>query len=115
MATNDIRRAARIDIKYNIRESFSWSGTVTDSNGDPVDLSGKTLIYSIRTTEGGTALTTITDGITVSGASNNIVTISAESITGIVGRSYYHDLENTTDNEMVFDGRLIATYGAYGD
>jgi hypothetical protein len=115
MATHDIRRAASVDIKYNINESFVWQGTITDS-GVAVDLSGKTLVYSVRSTDSGTAIDTATTAseIVISGASNNIVTITIDAISGITERSYYHDLENTTDNKMLFDGKLIAGYGAYG-
>jgi hypothetical protein len=114
MATHDIRRAANVDIPYNIREEFLWSGTVT-LDGSPVDLSGKTLLYSIRSTENGSAVATASTAseIVVSGANNNIVTITIDSISGIKERTYFHDLENTTDNKMIFDGKLICTYGAY--
>jgi len=119
MATADIRRAALIHIKWNIREGFSFSGTLTDSDDAAVDLSGKELVYSIRDSQGGTALATLTTTggeIVVSGASNNIFTITAETIEGLLGRAYKydHDLENTTDNRMLFDGYLYATYGAHG-
>lgn len=116
MATNDIRRAANIDIKYNIREKFLWIGTVTDQNGSAVDLSSETLVYSYRETENGTALDTLTttdNDITISGAGNNVVTISAASLTGVTNKAYYHDLEGTTSNIMIFDGLLICGYGAY--
>jgi len=117
MAVHDIRRAARIDIKHNLRESFVWAGTVVDQDGAAVDLSGKSLIYSVRSTENGTALFTFTSNagdIGVSGSSNNVITISG-TLTGLSGRAYHHDLENLTDNRMVFDGRLLTGYGAYND
>ena len=114
MATHDIRRAANVDIKYNIRESFSWTGTITDQDDAAVDLSGKTLVYSVRKRENSTAVDSLTTDseITISGASNNIVTIAADSIT-VSERSYFHDLENTTDNKMLFDGKLICEFKAY--
>ena len=116
MATHDIRRAANINIPYNLREGFSWSGIITDQDGAAVDLSGKTLVYSIRNSENGTALSTLTTAteITISGASNNIVTITKASIDELKEKTYHHDLENTTDNKMLFDGNLICGYGAYG-
>jgi hypothetical protein len=116
MSTHDIRRAASVDIKYNLREAFAWTGTITDQDSAAVSLTGKTLVYSIRKTENGTAVATLTttaNDITISGAGNNIVTISSSSITGLTERTYYHDLENTTDNYMLFDGLLVCGYGAY--
>jgi hypothetical protein len=115
MATNDIRRAANIDIKYNIREQFVWVGTVTDAGGSAVDLSGKTLLYSVRKRENSEAVLTASTAseIVVSGANNNVITITIAT-PDLTERTYYHDLENTTDNKMIFDGKLQCTFGAYG-
>ena len=116
MATHDIRRAANIDIKYNLREAFSWIGTITDQDSAAVDLSSEALVYSIRKKENSTAVATLTSAagdITVSGDGDNIVTISADSISGITDRTYYHDLEGTTSNIQLFDGKLECSYTAY--
>jgi hypothetical protein len=76
-----------------------------------VDLSAKTLVCTIRATEAGTAVDTMTSAagdIVVSGAGNNILTFS-KSLT-LSEQIYYYDLENTTDDEMIMDGKFFADY-----
>jgi len=117
MAIDDVRRANRKDVKSNLREQFIWIFDVTDQDGDAVDLSGKELVYSIREQENSTALlsgSTTGGEVVVSGVNNNRVTITL-TLTGMEERSYYHDLENTTDDKMILDGFHVAGYGAYGD
>jgi len=110
MTTFDTRTAKSIDIRFYLRDEFNLVITVTDEDDAAVDLSGKTLVFSIRESDGGAAISTI-DGtsITVSGTGNNTVTLT-KVLTGLSEKSYYYDLDNTTDNETIMDGKFIANY-----
>lgn len=110
MATIDTRKPQSKKIYHYLRDKFEMSLAVTDQDGAAVDLSAKTLVFSIRTTENGTAVQTATGAeIVVSGTSNNIVTIT-KSFTGLAERAYYYDLHNSTDSETIIDGAMICNY-----
>ena len=110
MTTFDTRTAKNIDLKFYLRDKFKMVVTVTDQDSAAVDLSAKTMVFSVRKTQNGTAVDTLSGGeITVSGASNNIVTIEG-TLSGLNERSYYYDLDNTTDNQTIMDGKFIASY-----
>jgi hypothetical protein len=113
MATFDTRKGQNVDIRHNLREKFTMIITVTDQDSAAVDLSAKTLLFSIRETESGTAVDTMgtAEGtITVSGASNNVLTFS-KTLT-LSQKNYYYDLLNSTDTENIMDGRFYADYTA---
>ena len=113
MTTFDIRHGQNVNIKHNIRDVFDLTFDVTDENGDAVDLSAKVLVFSIRTKENNTATATATTAageITIGGAGNNRVTFSKDFSADLKERSYFYDLDNTTDNKTIIDGMLIASY-----
>ena len=110
MATIDTRKPESNLIKHYIRDKFEMSLVVTDQDDAAVNLSAKTLVFSIRTTESGSAVETASgDEIVVSGTSNNYVTIT-KTFTSLAERAYYYDLQNTTDSETIIDGAMICNY-----
>lgn len=111
MTTLDNRKGVNVTIYHNIRDVFDLVLTVTDQDENAVNLSGKSLTFSIRATEGGTALFTATtaSGITIGGTSNNVITFST-TFADLEEKSYFCDLDNTTDNKTIFDGLFVASY-----
>jgi hypothetical protein len=108
--TIDTRTAWNITVYHYLRDDVHIVLNVFDEDDEPVNLSSKTLVFTIRKTENGTAVETISGSdITVSGANNNKVTIS-KAVSSLVERTYYIDLDNTTDGETIADGLLIATH-----
>lgn len=110
MATLNNISAAQYDIKYYRNDELDLNITVTDSDGDAVDLSGKTLVMQIKAKKtDSTSLyeLTVGDGITVSGASNNIVTFSGTY--DLSEKAYFYDMENQTDNKTIMEGKFIVT------
>jgi hypothetical protein len=101
---------ANENIDYYANDEFTNSYAITDENDAPVDLSGKTLTFQARKQK--TSSTTVIDistasEITISGANNNIVTFSGKY--DLDERSYYYDLENTTDSETLMEGLFEVT------
>jgi hypothetical protein len=110
MATLDVRKGAYRPIFYYNNTTFDLSVTFTDDDDAAVDLSGKTLTFTIkRTAQHSTAILTLTtaDAISVSGASNNIVTFSG--VYGFSERSYVYDLKNSTDSDVLMYGAFTVT------
>ncbi len=101
---------ANQDINYYNNDSKVKSYTVTDENGDPVDLSGDTLTLTVKKTKSGTAVETLSTAseITVSGANDNIVNI-AFNHDFVEERSFVQDLYDNTLDETVWYGLLIVT------
>jgi hypothetical protein len=113
MAIFDIRHGQNVPIKHTIRDVFDLVFDVTDEDGDAVDLSEKVLVFSIRTKENNTAIATATTAageITIGGAGNNRVIFSKDFSSDLSEKSYFYDLDNTTDNKTIIDGMLIASY-----
>jgi hypothetical protein len=110
MKIHDLRNGANINLIYNLREKFYWRITVTDQDDAPVDLTGKSLTLSIRSTENGTAIDTATvgDGITIS---TGVVTTD-HTFTGLTVGNFFYDLMNTTDSKCIADGRITINYEA---
>ena len=103
---------ANYDIEYYRNDEFDRSITITDANGDPVDLSSKTLTMQVKknksdSTASAVATLSTASEINVSGASNNIVTFSGTY--DIPQGVYYYDLENTTDNKTIMYGQFKVT------
>ena len=108
--TIDTRTAQYVKIYHYLRDKLKIVIIVTDEDDAAVDLSAKTLVCSIRESEGGSAVETISgENVTISGGNNNVVTIE-KALTSLTDRTYHIDLDNTTDNETIFDGKLIASY-----
>ena len=110
MTTLNSIKPATHDIVYYRNDVLDLAITVTDQDGVAVDLSGKTLTFQARKkkTSTSTVINISTPSkITVSGASNNVVTFSGTY--DLAERSYYYDLENTTDSETIMCGMFIVT------
>jgi len=86
------------------QESKAISITVVDGNGDAIDLDGKTLRFTVITDEAApTGLFKVDTGdIAISGASNEIATISISAITSAVASGDYVWRLWDVDNEDVF-------------
>ena len=87
--------------------------TVVQSNGTtPLDLTGKTLAFTVKLTKVSAALftKTIGDGIAVVNAAGGVfrVTIDPADTSGLAEEVYYHETEVTNGAEVVtiMDGRL---------
>jgi len=106
MTTHDTRQGQNVNVRHNLRETFSYVITVTDQDDNAVDLSGDTITFSIRATENGTALDTITAAI--SGGSNNILTFEKDLT--ISSGKYFYDIHNDTDDKCIQDGYFICDY-----
>ncbi len=112
MATLDNIKPANYNITYYMNDVFDLSITVTDEDGDAVDFSGKTLVFQAKknkadaTTDAVINISSASE-ITVSGAENNILTFSGTY--DLDERSYYYDLENTTDSKTIMYGLFIVT------
>ena len=109
MATLDNLKPGNYDITYYANDEFDLSITVTDANGDAVDLSGDTLTLTIKKRKRSSAIYTLTTAseIVISGASNNIVTFNGNY--DLDQRAYRYDLYNNTDEETIMQGLFIVT------
>jgi hypothetical protein len=111
MVTIDTTKPQNVTIRHYLSDAFRFSVSVTDQADDPVDLSEKELLFSVRNSEGGTAIATILKdtGFIIEGANNNIVTFDVV-FDKLEERSYFYDLFNVTDRETIFDGELICSF-----
>jgi hypothetical protein len=83
--------------------------TITDSSGDAVSFSGKTMTFTVRKEGSSTAAWTIATGnIAVSGAGNNILTLTGENSFGKA--SYNYQLYNDTDDTPIAYGVFRVIY-----
>ena len=100
---------ANQDIYYYSNDSRAKAYTVTDGDGSAVDLSGDTITLTIRKKKGGAVIATLTTAseIAISGANNNIVTITFNH--DFEERSYVYDLYDNTDDQTIMYGLLIVT------
>lgn len=79
-------RAKKVNAFKEFGDTLSFTLTYTDSNGAAIDMSGITAaVFNIN----GVDVAELGDGITVIGASNNIVKISKD-ITEVVGKFDYY-------------------------
>ena len=109
MATINAIKGEKIQINYMANDTFDTSVTITD-DGTAEDLSGKTLVMNIKKDANYQSyvyqLTTASE-ISISGASNNIVTFSGtyDLNQGV----YFYSLKNTTDDETLMYGTFVVT------
>ena len=101
---------ANQDIYYYNGDSRIKSYTVTDKDGAAADLSGDTLTLTIKKKKSGAAVATLSTAseISISGASNNIVSI-AFNLATFIERSYHYDLYDNTDGQTIMYGKFIVT------
>lgn len=85
-----------------------WSMEIEDQDGDPIDLSGKTLKFLAYYAADNTRTFQLQtgNGVAVSGANNNVVTITVPVARTRVARSYLYKLVNDTDDEMLMYGQM---------
>ena len=110
MKTLNTVRAEKVEIPYYLRDNFYLKFDVYDQDNVAVDLSGKSLVFSIRETENGTAIATATTADSEITISTSTVTISKDFSSTLTEKVYYADLDNATDNYTIIDGALIASY-----
>jgi hypothetical protein len=94
--------AADHNFKVYKGDTFNAVLTFTDENGAAIDLSGSTLLMQIKkraTDSLSEQALTEGDGLTVSGAGNNIVTISADM--DIAAGRYVYDFQATTGSNVI--------------
>lgn len=101
---------------FNIDQGTTWNRTITwtDSNNDPIDLSGYTARMKLKRQKGSATadltLTTENDGIAID-ALNGAITLSLSPIqTAGLDSSYVYDLEVVSgagDVTRLLQGRII--------
>lgn len=105
-----------MSIRSDIKQSAGWHRweektlliTITDANGDPVNLTGLSLLWRVVRDAGSSVVyLEKTDDITVTGASSNIATIPIDPDTD------YEDLEaGVHRHELIdLDNNLLLSYG----
>lgn len=100
--------ATRQDICYMARASYILYFSVTDLNGDPVDLSGKSLIFEIKKKRySSSSVAELTSEITITGADDNIVGLPFDF--DLEERRYHYGLKNLTDDEPMMEGWFDVT------
>lgn len=110
--TTGTLKPAEHNIPYYKGDVFNKSYTVTDADGNPVDLSAKALTFQVKKKKTDPQANAVIDistasEISVGGADGNVVTFSGSY--DIPERSYYYDLQNTTDGETVMFGLFVVT------
>jgi hypothetical protein len=109
----DARHGQDVEITTDLHEKFVLIFAVLDNNDDPVDLTGKSLVFSIRTTESGTATETLTTAAGTITINTSVVTMS--KTLSVSSDVYFHDLLNVTDDKTIMDGKLLANYTGRGE
>lgn len=112
MGTSDTIQAFNEDIEYYRNSELVLTYTVTDADGNPVDLSGKVLLMQVKNYKGDAvgdvlAALSVGSGLAIGGANDNVITFSGTY--DIEQGSYYYDLWNTTDSIPIAEGRFIVT------
>jgi len=102
------KEAKKKDICYISRSSYTLYFEVTDKDNNPVDLSGKSLIFKVK--EGinsSTSVAELTSTITVTGANNNIVGLPMDF--DLKEKRYHHGLKNIDDDSQIMYGYFDVT------
>lgn len=98
---------ANKDIYYYSGSTITKTYTVTDGDGNAVDLSGKSLQWTLKKRKNGSVVAELNSTITVSGIGNNIVSLPLNF--DLDEMNYYYDLWNTTDDYPIMYGKLKTT------
>jgi len=94
---------------YNIQayrnDTLLKTITITDANGSPVSLATAAVVMQVKTKPDGDLLMTLSegDGLTVSGAGNNIITVSKVVSIDECG-TYYYDVQAS------YASGIVSTY-----
>lgn len=105
-------------ITYYTSEGKAVALTIVDGSGSAVDMSAKTLKFVVETTRNKTDKFTVSGGsIVVSGANNNIVTITCSAANiGTVETQCVYSLRDTADSDRVWaSGSFNIEYTPIGD
>ena len=96
-------------INYYNGDTINKSYTAADSAGNPIDLSGKDLIFTLKKKKTGVAIDTLTSasGIAISGANNDIFTLTLNFDLDLT--RYFHDLYNISDDYTLMRGPFTVT------
>jgi len=105
MATTE--SPAKENIEYYSGAAINKSYTITDSDGAAVDLSGKSLKFTIKKRKKGCVIAELDSAIIVSGTGDNIVTLPLNF--ELDEMIYYYDLWNVTDDYPLMYGRFETT------
>ena len=112
MATINNIKAQENDISHYRGDVFDEVWTITKDDESAYDLSGKTLVLSIKEkktyTTAAETLTTTDGEIAISGASNNVLTF--DKVVELDERGYYYDLEIVDDNYTISYGQWKEVY-----
>jgi len=102
MADLNAIKAVRCDIQYYSGDVRSLTFAVTDENDAAVDLSAKSLVFTIKKRKSGEVVGSLTSaaGITVAGASDNEVTLALSF--DLEEMDYRHDLYILTEDTIIY-------------
>ncbi len=106
MATLIAISPANVPITYYANDSYTLSFQVTDEDGDPVSLGGKTLTLTLRKHLSGTVIETLSTASEIS-INGSIITVTLNL--DLEERAYIYDLYNNTDDETIMYGLFIVT------
>lgn len=97
-------------IDYYNKDSRTKTYTFTDANGDPINMNGHTLTFTVKKTKLGAVVHTLsTDSeIAISGAGYNVVSIAFDH-DFVEERRFYYDLYDNTDDQTRMYGRFNVT------
>lgn len=102
MATSNLITAADHDFKLYQGDYWSCQLVFTDNSSNPIDLSGGTIKMQIKVGKGVADYIkqlTIGNGLTLSGAGNNTITIN--TTVDFDARSYVYDLQVEFSDKVV--------------
>lgn len=111
-SSTQLSRVEGTEITAFINENLVISQSVYDSSLDPVDLSAYTLKFVISTRNESHVLTIIDSAINVSGADNNIYSLTIpDTLTGTIG-GYQYSLRDASSDVVLAHGPLLVRYAA---
>jgi hypothetical protein len=110
--TIDNRKAQNNDVYHYSGDVFDASWTITRDDDSAYDLSGETIVLSIKADRTDSValetLTTTLSEISIGGASNNVLTFN--KVVTLPEGAYYYDLEITSENYTISYGIWYETY-----
>ena len=111
MSTLTNIKPANYDITYYKGDTFDLSFSVSYDSGTAYDLSGKSIKMQIKRSRGDSVsvdeLTTADGDMSISGASNNIITF--DCIPVVDAATYDYDIEIDTDDYTIVYGQFKVT------
>jgi archaellin len=92
------------DIEYYDNDTTQFTITLT-KDGSPVNLTGKSVVMQVKKKKTDSSYEfqlTESSGIEITGDDSNVITVTITQ--NLEHRSYYYDLENTTDKKTIIYG-----------